>query len=306
MGKDEVFLGKLFYFATSHPVWSNLTVVFLVAVIQLILELPVKKLLQLLQVENPSNTLVLIASLAISGSIVIFFYWLIYFKNLSKNTFQSYGTGIEKIFPNFSFAKPFIMGMASEKSDNIGEVSILVHSASNLICGNASILGDFIKCIARKSPRDQPIKVRFLIPSATSPYYTDKSRIESRAIERSKEIADPRWSKEEYVERLVRNFTLGVEAMHSALKEFSAYGLANMEIREHDEPYLWNLIFIDDSVFVQGDTFKKALWTAPVLLLKNRNLGASIEDDNLKTYYYTFEKYFEDIWVNKSREIKLL
>lgn len=289
-------LTKLIAVLTQHPVGSGLTVVILVAAIQFLLDIPVNILLKFLGITNPPSNLVTLLSLVFASFIIIFLYVLIdIYKN--QKILNPYETGIANIYPNFDAARKEIKSLLLNENKSIGEIDILIHSASNIINGNGSIIGEYLEDIAKRSISKQPRKIRILCSSISSPYYTDREYLKERASKRKEDNNNaPKWSEDEYIDRLINNFKNSTEGIYNFISKLKNYGLINIEVREHNEPYLWNLIIIDNKIFVQGDIYKNSLRGASVMVFEHKNNANNLN----KNYSYTFQKYFEDIWQRKS------
>lgn len=208
--------------------------------------------------------------------------------------------GLSQVWNNYEAAKQDIREKILN-IDTVKEISILIHCEADLIDSSSSVIGYALAKVAQKNPKKQPDKIRILKPSQNNPYYTNPDfGLKERAIKRQKDSSKHNdWSIEKYIDTRIERFKTKTERLNNGINKFIVDGLSNVEVREHDQPYLWNLIIVDDWIFVQGDVYEKCLSNAPILLFcdfeSNYNLS--------QNYYYTYNKYYEYMWKYSSKEM---
>ncbi len=216
---------------------------------------------------------------------------LIFFKDHEK-------IGLSKIWHNYESAKKEIQEKILN-IDTIKEISILIHCEADLIDSSNGVIGYALTMLAQRNLKKQPDLIKILKPSPDNPYYTNPDYgLKERAKRRKSDHNGNHWSIERYIDTRVERFKTKTERLNNGIEKFIFDGLLNVEVREHDQPYLWNLIIVDDWVFVQGDVYKNCLSNAPILLFCNFKSECMLT----KNYYYTFTKYFEYIWKYNSQE----
>ncbi|MGD1874982.1 MAG: hypothetical protein ACFB02_18240 [Mastigocoleus sp.] len=207
--------------------------------------------------------------------------------------------GLSKIWDNYESAKKEIQEKILN-IDTIKEIRILIHCEADLIDTSSGVIGYTLAKLAQRSPKKQPDLIKILKPSPNNPYYTDPDYgLKERAKKRKSDNHNiNHWSIEKYINTRVERFKTKTERLNNGIEKMIFDGLLNVEVREHDQPYLWNLIIIDNWVFVQGDVYKNCLSNAPILLFCNFKSERVLT----KNYYYTFAKYFDYMWKYNSQE----
>lgn len=301
MTEKPNFLQQVLDAMDKNPFIENFSVVIVVAVVQLILGSPVTSLLQNVGITNPSPEIVTAVGVTIAILVVGLPLYVFIFLGKKQRLLQlSSKAGLLTIWDNFDAARDEIRNTLLNKEKPVKEVCILIHAGANLIDGSSSIIGGSFEELAKEIGRRKPQSIRILCSALESPYYTDPTYLEERYVSRSNDD-DARWSKETYIQTTIGKFQGRTKVIHARIQSLIGYGMSNIEVREHSEPYLWNLIILDNKVFVQGDIYKNSLRNAPVMVFQEE--FSSVGDYCSRTYYHTFKKYFEDIWSRKSQKV---
>jgi len=215
--------------------------------------------------------------------------------------------GLVQAWSNFDAAKLEIRKCILKRDESTRKIDIFIHAESGLIDGSNTIIGYALANLASRNKREQPDQLRILIPSLENPYYIDPNYgLKERGLNlKNINPNNFRMEEEEYIKSYINTRIERFEAKLMKLKnnmiKLKVEGLENIEVREHKQPYLWNLIIVGSKVFVQGDVYKSCINNAPVMLFEDFKL----EDKLARTYYYTYIKYFEDVWSHKSQNSKL-
>lgn len=288
----------------NNPFVENFAVIFVIALAQLLLGVPITSLLKRLGVVNPSPELITISCLLVAIFFIGLPLYILLFIGKKQRIIQlSARTGMVTIWKNFDSAKEDIRKHLLNSKNSVNQVSVLIHAGSNLINGSSSIIGGTFEEISRQAPHKKPRKVRILCSAIDSPYYTNPDYLKERFNQR-KNDSDANWSEDKYIQTTMDKFQSKTRLIHSRVRSLINYGLKNVEIREHDEPYLWNMIIIDDKIFIQGDIYKNSVKDCPVMVFQKSSLSDA-EGNSIYNYYYTFKKYFDDIWHHHSWDIEI-
>ena len=286
----------------KNPFMENFAILFVIAIFQLLLGAPVALLLKTLGVANPSSELVTISCLVAAVFIIgLPLHVFLYIGKRRQILQLSEKAGLTTIWRNFESVKEEIRRCLMDKKNPVKEVRVLIHGGSNLINGSSSVLGNALEEICREAPHRKPRTIKIICSSLDSPYYTNPEYLRDRFISR-KNDRDANWSEEAYVKTTIEKFQSKTRLIHARIRNLVNYGLDNVEVHDHNEPYLWNLIILDNKVFAQGDVYRNTLKDAPIMVFQESLSG--IEKNESHTYYYTFSKYFDDIWHRKSRNIQ--
>ncbi len=327
MSKNANFLNTVWQFIQKNSVMSGVAASILTGLISLAFETPITNLLKHFGIKNSSNTLIFI--LCVIAAAIVFLplgYMLHLRKRIHRmqkeiqsleskqETLESQikrlepgkclidipeRLGLIEVWDNFDSAKQEIKSRLLNQS--VREVSILLHCEMGLAADSNNILGASLEELSSRPNAQQPT-IRIIWPSVDNPYYTKPEYgLRERASKRISENQKVSYSPEQYISHRVETFRRKNEKLVTRLRTFKAEGLINIETRVHEQVYLWNIIIIDDYIFVQGDVSRSSLTNAPIMLFQD----ALQTDRPSRTYYYTFKKYFEDIWSYKSKEFNL-
>ena len=188
----------------------------------------------------------------------------------------------------------------------VEEIKIFTYAGPNIFCGS-SILGETLEKLAQKANYRKPKSIKVLCSSLDSPYHTNLDYLSLHYNKRSAD-SDATWSKESYIKSTIEKFRgrtqirLSYEPLYGKLLGDALHSRIGdgLEIKAHSEPYLWEMIILDNVMYIQGDTYKNSGLIEPVLVLRKNN-DPSL--DISKNYFFIIEKYFDDIWFHKSTTV---
>lgn len=215
---------------------------------------------------------------ALIVAFLIGFFILIYFRNVwfgylinkaVKITLRSIrnAIGFDLFYNNFEQSKHDIVSDLK----NAKKLKLFVQLGRGLVGGQYSLLYDEIR-----SKQNDSFSMLFLFAGIDSPWL-------SREVAKARKSNWFEWESE--VNKNISN--TGV---------FKSEGI-NIQARNHSEPFLWRLIFIDDLLYLM-----------PYLYSKDNNIQAPVikfkkSIDGNSSLYDVFEKYFDDVWERNNYNI---
>ena len=223
-------------------------------------------------------------------------------QKLQKESFSSlpHRLGLIHVWENMKASQEEMMKCCL--ATGVKEIKILLHCETGLL-GSDNILGEILDRMISKYQEGNyrlPDSIKILAPALDNPYYNDPGYNLKLRATRKKTNQDSEVLDEEYIRTRKQTFKTKIERLHAKIESLKVDGFkSKIEAQGHDQPYLWNLIVVDGKVFVQGDVDYRSIENAPIMLFQKNDEGNFLN----QTYYFTFVKYFNDLWDYRSKPI---
>lgn len=175
--------------------------------------------------------------------------------------------GLAEIYPNF----PACERDLKQEIATSRRVDVFVQIGKSVLSGNSNIY-DYL----RETKLASSARIRILHAHRNSTFLTERA-----AQERGSDV---------------RSWRLDLRYTYDRAINLASNSDKNIEVREHQEGYLWRLFVFDECAFAQPYLHdRENSRQAPVLKWKRCQSGVE-EEENLNSLYRVFSRYFELVW----------